>query len=126
MLQNNQTDNLRIQCVFQQGTPLREYVIVQSENRNRIAILRISEAVFDFFVSAGIPVCELITVPPGNLAGQNLLCVFQADLGTQEPIPFVVAQSEMTGEISIIQLINEVYEFLRTIGIPVCLLMNAN
>lgn len=124
MLPNNQTDNLQIWCVFQQGTPLREFVIVQSGNRT--AIFQISEAIFDFFVSAGIPVCEPVMVPPGNLAGQNLLCVFQADLGTQEPIPFVVAQSATSREISIIQITNEVYEFLRKIGVPVCLLMNTN
>lgn len=124
MLQNNQTDHLQILCVFQQGTPLREFVIIQSGNR--IAIIRISEAVFDFLVSAGIHVCEPVMVPPGNLAGENLLCVFQADLGTQEPIPFVVTQNEATGEISIIQITREVSEFLRTIGVPVCILMNAS
>lgn len=122
MVQNNQSGNLQIRCVFQQGTPLREYVIIQSENR--VAILRISESVFDFFVRAGIPVCEPVTVPPGQLAGQNLLCVFQADLGAQEPVPFVVAENETEATISIIQLNNEAYDFLRTIGVPVCFLMD--
>ncbi len=122
MPQNNQSGNLQIICVFQQGTPLREYVIVQSENR--IAIFRISESVFDFFIRAGIPVCEPLMVPPGKLADQNLLCVFQADLGTQEPIPFVVAESKTEETISIIQLNNETYDFFRTIGVPVCLIMD--
>lgn len=122
IVQNNQSGNLQIKCVFQQGTPLREYVIVQSENR--VTILRISESIFDFFVRAGIPVCEPVTVPPGKLAGQNLLCVFQADLGAQEPIPFVVAESETEGIVSIIQLNNEAYDFLSIIGVPVCLLMD--
>ncbi len=31
MLFNDQTGHIRIKCVFQQGTPLREYVIIQSE-----------------------------------------------------------------------------------------------
>ncbi len=123
---NNQTDNLRILCVFQQGTPLREYVIVQYENKNRIAIFRISESVFDFFVRAAVPVCDPIMVPPGQLEGQTLLCVFLADLGTQEPIPFVVTQSETGRTTSIIQVTSEVYEFFRTIGVPVCLLLNGN
>lgn len=119
---NNHVDNLQIKCVFQQGTPLREYVIIQSDEK--ITIFRISESLFDFFVRAGIPVCEPLTVPPGNLTGQNLLCVFKADLGTGEPIPFVVTESESDGTVAIIQLTVEVYDFLITIGVPVCLLIN--
>lgn len=126
MLQKNHTGKFQIQCVFQQGTPLREYVILQSEKKHQIAILRISEAVFDFFVSAGIPVCEPVTVPPGSLVGQNLLCIFQADLGAQEPVPFVVVQTETNKEISILQIIEEAYGFFSTIGVPVCLLTNQN
>ena len=125
MLLTNQTGNLQIKCVFQQGTPLREYVIIQTAN-GRVAIFRIPEPVFDFFVRAKIPVCEPETVPPGNLIGQNLLCVFEADLGTEEPIPFVVTESETDGAISIIQLTNEAYNFLRTIGVPVCFLTTEN
>jgi len=125
MLSNNQTGNLRIKCVFQQGTPLREYVIIQSEN-GRIAILRIPESVFDFFVRAKIPVCQPIMVPPGELTGENLLCVFKADLGTEKPIPFVVTENEANGTVSIIQLTGEAYDFLRRVGVPVCLLINGN
>ncbi|MGE5605832.1 MAG: hypothetical protein ACM3YE_09090, partial [Bacteroidota bacterium] len=125
MLLNNQVSNIRVKCVFQQGTPLREYVIIQSEN-GRIAIYRISEPVFDFFVRAKVPVCEPVTVPPGNLTGQNLLCVFKADLGAEETIPFVVTEGETDETVSIIQLTDEAYDFLRTIGIPVCFLSNEN
>lgn len=125
MLTNSQNNNVQVRCVFQQGTPLREYVIIQFEDGDRVEILQISEEVFDFLVSAGIPVCEPVMVPPGSLTGQNLLCVFRADLGTQTPIPFVVTRKETTGEVSIIQITDAVYDFFRAIDIPVCLLRNA-
>lgn len=121
---NNLVVHLQIKCVFQQGTPLREYVIIQSDGK--IEIFRISESLFDFFVRAGIPVCEPVTVPPGHLTGQNLLCVFTADLGTEEPVPFVLTENESDGTVSIIQLTVEAYDFLIIIGVPECLLTNGN
>lgn len=118
------TSNLIVQCVFQLGTPLQPFVVVQSPLTGRVAVVRISAELFDFFVSAGIPVCEPTTVPPGTLAGQEILCVFSMFIGAQEPIPFAIVQNPQTGEVTIVQISQAAFDFFRSLGVPVCSVIN--
>lgn len=108
-----------INCIFQLGTPLREFAIITNTRTGRIAIIEVSEEVFDFLVSASIHICEPTTIPPGSLNNQTILGIFTFNIGTEEPAHYVVTQDNTSGEFSILQIPVEAYEFFQAIGIPV-------
>jgi hypothetical protein len=117
---NTETVTITINCVFQLGTPLREFAVITNTQTGRIAIVEVSEEVFDFLVSAAVPICEPASIPPGSLLHQTLLCLFTFDLGTEEPATYVVTEDNSSGEFSILQIPAEAFEFFQSIGIPVC------
>lgn len=116
---NTEPITITINCIFQLGTPLKEYAIITNTQTGRIAIIQLSEEVFDFFVSASIPICEPVTIPPGSLNNQTILGIFTFNLGTEEPANYVITRDNTSGEFSIFQIPVEAYEFFQAIGIPV-------
>ncbi len=94
--------------------------MVEDESTEQIVIIQISETVFNELLTAGISVCEPTTAPPASLAGLVLHCVFQANIGTQEPVSYVVAEDEKTEEVTIVQISQTLFDFFRSIGIPLC------
>lgn len=109
-----------INCIFQLGIPLREFAVITNTQTGRITIIQVSESLFDFLVSASIPICEPISIPPGSLKDQTILCVFTFDLGTKEPASYVITRDNKSGETSIFQIPAEVREFFQSIGIATC------
>ncbi|MGE5605669.1 MAG: hypothetical protein ACM3YE_08265 [Bacteroidota bacterium] len=112
--------NIVVHCIFLLGTPPRQFAVMEKEDSEQIIIQRVSETVFSELQNAGIPLCEPVAAPPASLAGLSLHCVFQANIGAQEPVSYVVAEDEVAETVTIVQISTTLYSFLRQIGISSC------
>ena len=122
---NNAGNSFAVRCLFQPGTPLQPYAVVENTETDRIMLVHVSEEVFTSLLEAGIPICEPTTAPPASLASVNVLCVFRMFIGAQEPIPYVIGESKETGEIVIIQINDALFNFFRLLGVPMCPIIQA-
>ncbi|MGI5854311.1 MAG: hypothetical protein ACOX8I_08320 [Bacillota bacterium] len=114
-----------VRCLFQLGTPLQPFAVVENTNTDRIMLVRISEEVFTSLMEAGIPICQPTTAPPASLANVNVLCVFRMFIGAQEPIPYAIGESKENCEIVIIQITDALFDFFRLLGVPMCPIIQA-
>jgi len=123
---NGDRTSIVVRCLFQLGTPLQPYAVVESTKTNQIMLVHVSEEIFTSLMEAGIPICEPTTAPPASLAFVNVLCVFRMFIGAQEPIPYVIGESKRTGEIVIIQINDALFNFFRLLGVPICPIIQAD
>lgn len=121
-----ETNPITVRCLFRLGTPPLPYAVVENTETGRVALVRISDEVFNSLFEAGIPICEPTMAPPASLAQVNVLCVFRMFIGAQEPIPYVIGESMETGEIVIIQISDALFNFFRLLGVPVCPIIQAD
>lgn len=115
-----QVPNIVVRCVFQLGTPLQPYAIVEDVATSRVSVVQITNEVFEFLVEAQIPLCEPVTVPPGSLEDQIIRCVFRIFIGAQEPVPFAVVEDEKNRQFGIVEITEPVFEFFRLVGVSSC------
>lgn len=111
---------LQVRCLFELGTPPQPFAVVQNTTTGRFEVVQISREVFDFFLAAGIPICEPVTVPPGSLVDVSVVCVFEIFIGAQNLIRFAVGEEIETGEIVVVQIPLAVFNFYRSQGVPLC------
>jgi hypothetical protein len=109
-----------VRCLFQVGTPLKPYAVVEESLTHDLIIVQINAEIYDFFLSGGSPVCEPTMIPPTELASLNAICVFQIFIGAENAISFAVVEASSSNELLIVQISEANFCFFKSLGVHVC------